>query len=129
MLQAEYLTKWQLFSPKMTTLFIQDHFECISVNLLSFTEQLFPSQLHTSIDIHNRSKFSDKIFMIMYEASLKLAFQIIFTQPDFLWNVNVQIATVWTWDKLRDPIANCLNRCRPPKLHFASQSSENVLLF
>ena len=35
--KAEKIHKRQLFSLKMTTLFIQDNFECHFVNLLSFT--------------------------------------------------------------------------------------------
>ena len=35
----------KLFLLKMITLFIQDNFECHFVNLLSFTQNIFSSQL------------------------------------------------------------------------------------
>ena len=41
----------------------------------------------------NRSEFSDqKVYDTGLYAGLKFAFKITFTEPDFLWNVNVQIA-------------------------------------
>ena len=44
---------------------------------------------------YNRSEFLDqKVHDTGLYAGLKFAFKITFTKPNFLWNVNVQIATV-----------------------------------
>ena len=67
--QAEncYVKVSKLFLLKMITLFIQDNFECHLVNLLSFTKQLFSSQIEISHVIQQPCKAN-------YSFKQKLAF-------------------------------------------------------
>jgi hypothetical protein len=58
--KAEQIQKIKTIFTQMTTLFIQHNFECHFVKLLSFTQQLFSSQLEINHMIQEPTEANEK---------------------------------------------------------------------